>query len=180
MPSRVAMGKLVSAKRVRTECEPGSQDGSQIPQLDLDLSEIAAQRARIRARRSANEDAICSQFFSQAVDAWGKADAYADEIGVTKSIMSEMRSGSRVIKLRDCLPLLDNPESARLFIAALCDRAGLAPPQKRRRVSRQEVESATARRVRHIVELWRLVRPDVAAELGTDVDDVEAAMVEPA
>jgi hypothetical protein len=116
--------------------------------------------------------------FANALALWGKEENYATTIGVTKSILSDIKGGRRVLKLRDCLPLLDKPKSAAVFLGYLCERAGLAPPPPKRTVTKREVESTIARRVRRCIDLYEMVRRHAAAELGADVEAIDLALDE--
>jgi len=143
-------------------------------QAPLPLGDLAAKKqARIDA-----QNAITAAWFDRAVGAYGKGSALAAELGVTEAYVSEMRSGKRTVAFRHLLPLLEHEDSALTLIAALCDAAGLAVPGRPRKVSKKEVQEATTRKVRGILQLWQIVRADVAAELDTTVEDAESALDE--
>ena len=132
-----------------------------------------------RARQDLREqlaqgDREVSKAFSAAIDAWGKAEAFAATLGIAPSQLSEMRGGHRPIRLRDVLPLLESTPASLVLLAWLCDRAGLAAPRRRRRTTRRAVLETTTALVRQL-DLWpRFLRRDVAAVLQTDEEDVEA------
>lgn len=119
---------------------------------------------------------MTAAWFDSAVGAWGKAAAYAAELGVTEAFLSDLRTGARTVALWHCLPLLRDQAAARALLAPQLELAGLAPPAAKRRVSRARAQANIARRVRLIVELWKVLRPAVAAEEGTDEADVDAAL----
>jgi hypothetical protein len=94
---------------------------------------------------------------------------------VDSGLASRMRQGAKSTPLRALLPLLRDPEAALVLLTAMARYAGLAPPTRVRKVTREEVEASTAQAVRRVSTLWKLLRREVADELGTDEDDVEAA-----
>jgi hypothetical protein len=165
----------VAGSQVSTQCHLAGQDGDNQQPLGIPENDIAAKREEIRQRRAAELDGVIAQWFSAALDTWGKDENYADELGVSKNIVSDMQKNKRVVKLRDCLPLLDNPESAKVLLGALCEYAGFAAPGRKRVVTRAEVDAKTAQLVRRTVTLWKLIKREVAAELGADEEQVDLA-----
>jgi hypothetical protein len=168
--------RVMPGERLSTQCQPAGRAGNSSAQIEMDVSDIAAKRAEIREKRAAELDVICSRWFAAALDAWGKDENYADEIGVAKNIVSDMRNGKRVVKLRDCLPLLESPDSAKVLLGGLAELAGFAAPIRKRTVTRAEVDAKTAALVRRTIVLWKAIRREVAEELGADVEQVELAL----
>jgi hypothetical protein len=140
--------------------------------LDLPLGDLAAQKEK----RRRGLDAQAAKWFDSAVGAYGKAQALALELDVTESYLSDMRAGDRSTPLRALLPLLKSRDAVLAFVAPLCDAVGLAEPQPKRTVSREEVDAKTAQLVRRTVTLWKLLRSEVAAELGADEEQVDLAI----
>src|SRR5574337_2046205 len=99
--ARASMPRSVPDAAVRTECERGPQSVRKPVPQELPLGDIAAKaHANREATRGANAtDAmeLLAPVFRRAIERWGKAEAYAEEIGVTKSTLSEMCAGKRLI-----------------------------------------------------------------------------------
>lgn len=94
--------------RMGTECEQGSQA----------VRYTGARKPPKRAGETHVEDARAATWFSEAVGAYEKADAYADACGILKNDLSEMRSGKRSVALRRLLPMQDHAPSALAFCEA--------------------------------------------------------------
>ena len=75
-------------------------------------------------RISAETDGEAARWFDAAVGCWGKGVAYASELGVMESFLSEMRAGKRGIALRHLLPLLGHTEAVLAFVAPLLESIG--------------------------------------------------------
>lgn len=115
-----------------------------------------------------------SRFFNAAAAVFGPV-ALAAELDLDDAMVSKMRSGAKSTPLRALLPLLKDEAAALALLTAMARYAGLAPPTRVRKVTREEVEASTAQAVRRVSTLWKMLRREVADELGTDEDDVEAA-----
>lgn len=124
------------------------------------------------------QNEIVREPFAAALEAYPKAQAAASQLGMTEAYLSQMKSGERTIPLRAVLPLLDNENSATVLLTWLCEKAGFAPPARPKRVNRRQVEKKTTQKVKQVVQLWSMVRAEVAAELNTSVMDVERALEE--
>lgn len=95
-------------------------------------------------RVAAETDGEAAKWFDAAVGCWGKGVAYAAELGVVESFLSEMRAGKRGIALRHLLPLLGHPESVLAFVAPLLESVGyVARPT--RGITPAEVNAIAAR-----------------------------------
>lgn len=75
-------------------------------------------------RVSAEADGVTSRWFDAAVGCWGKGIAYAAELGVVESFLSDMRAGKRGIALRHLLPMLGHVEAVLAFTAPLLESIG--------------------------------------------------------
>jgi len=75
-------------------------------------------------RATAETDGRVAKWFDDAVKAYGKATALADELGVGEAFLSEMRSGKRGIALRHLLPILGHAEAVLAFVAPLLESIG--------------------------------------------------------
>ena len=78
--------------------------------------------------RSPEIKARACEWFSVGVRAL-KQDAYADRLGITKSVMSEMLSGKRPIYLTQALPMFEDINWAREFIGWQCRQVGFVEPK---------------------------------------------------
>jgi hypothetical protein len=88
-----------------------------------------------------------------------------------------MRCGKKPVALRHLVAVMKaDPQSAMAGVAALCAELGLAPPRPKRTVTKREVETTIARRVRRCVDLYEMVRRHAALELGTDEEQVDRAL----
>jgi hypothetical protein len=169
MPSRVAMGELVSADVGSTPGPLGGTEGYR----------KGPHRAEPRLTPTEKQDIEAAPIFDAAAAAYG-AEALATELDVDASHLSKMRRGQKSVPLRALIPILRDPVAALALLAAMCRIAGFAPPRPIQKVTRRQVEEAIARKTRQCVVLWRQMAREAADELGTSFDDVEAAMVEPA
>jgi hypothetical protein len=127
---------------------------------------------------TARADFEASRFFDTAAGVFGPV-ALAAELDLDDAMISKMRSGAKSTPLRALLPLLRDPDSALALLTAMARYAGLAPPTRVRKVTRDEVEHETAQQVRRTVDVWKLYRRQVADALGTTEEDVEAAYAAP-
>lgn len=123
------MSSTLPETTLRTEGERGSDSVRRARQEEMRLDDIAAKEAEKReAIRVANERAALESLapvFKAAVERWGKAEAYASEIGITKSTLSEMCSGKRLIGPRDWMPLRSVPEAWALWTRGVASAGGL-------------------------------------------------------
>lgn len=145
-------------------------------QAELPLDDVSAKREIVRQTVAEAGNSTVGDWFDAAVSAYPKAAALAAELGVTEAYISQFRSGERSIPLRAILPLLAHADSAIVLLTAMCEAAGFAPPKRPRKVSKAQVDAAVTRKVRTVLALWSMVRAEAAAELGTTVVDVDAAL----
>jgi hypothetical protein len=105
--------------RLRTDSEQGSQSSDE--RLRLESIDVRSTQAKQWAR----------DWLSAGIESWGKQDAFAARIGVTKSVLSEMLSGAqpRALYLVHALPLLGSIASAKAFTGWQCRMAGLQQPE---------------------------------------------------
>lgn len=94
---------------------------------------------------------------------------------VDSGLASRMRQGAKSTPLRALLPLLKDEAAALTMLTAMARYAGLAPPTRVRKVTREEVDANLAQRVRQCTALWEAFRKQTADALGTTEEDVEAA-----
>jgi hypothetical protein len=94
---------------------------------------------------------------------------------VDSGLASRMRQGAKSTPLRALLPLLRDEASAMALLTAMARYAGLAPPTRVQKVTREQVEQDVAQRVRQCSALWEAFRRQTADALGTTEEDVEAA-----
>lgn len=83
-----------------------------------------AKRAKTPSEKRA-EDKRASVWFDAGVGAFGKADAYADELVIDKSELSKMRAGDTVA-LRRLLPMQKHAPSALAFVESFMADVELA------------------------------------------------------
>lgn len=109
------------------------------------------------------------------------AESWAAELSdmsgntVDSGLASRMRMGAKSTPLRALLPLLKDEAAALVLLTAMARYAGLAPPTRVRKVTREQVEANVAQRVRQCSALWEAFRRQTADALGTTEEDVEAA-----
>jgi hypothetical protein len=178
MGSVLDMGKTLSAA-ARTV--PG-QEGC----LTASLAGPRKGPARAAATEDSNaHDVEAAKLIYEAVGVFGAESWGAELSSMTKGevdsgLVAKMRSGKKSTPLRALLPLLRDEQAAMVLITAMCRIAGLAPPRPIQKVTRRQVESVMARKVRECVVLWQALSRQVADECGTTTDDVDAAMTETA
>jgi hypothetical protein len=155
-------------------------------QLGLDAVErkgpVKAQ-PRLTATEARNREAaqlICDAMGAYGPDALAAAMSEGSERAVDKTQVSRWRAGTESAPLRSLLPLLKDERAALVLLTAMANYAGLAPPRPIQKVTRRQVEESIARKTRQCVVLWRQMARDAADDLGTTLDDVEAAMAETA
>jgi hypothetical protein len=121
-----------------------------------------------------------SRLVGEAIKLYG-IDALAEEMShgadrhVDKGQVSRWASGNESTPGRALLPLLKDEASAMALLTAMARYAGLAPPTRVRKVTREEVERDLAGRVRECTALWDAFKRQTADALGTTEEDVEAA-----
>jgi hypothetical protein len=76
-------------------------------------------------------DAATAPWFDAAVSCWGKAVAYADEVGLDLSLFGKMRAGAKPVYLRHLLPILGKVEPVLAFVGPLLDSIGYVAVPKR-------------------------------------------------
>lgn len=120
------------------------------------------------------------EIFDKAVDTFGKASVVATLLGCSNGAVSEMRNGGRSIS-SDSLKAIwracrKDADWAFAWASAEAQVIGFVRPMRVRRAVRRDVERLATARVRRITPLWRGMRRDLAADLGTTEDDVDAAL----
>jgi hypothetical protein len=166
MPSRFMNASVSIDPRTSTGQEAGTA-----------LVRKGPHRAEPRATPTEIADREASQFFDAAAAAFGPV-ALAAELEVDDALVSKMRSGAKSTPLRALLPILRDPDAALALLTVMSRYAGLAPPTKPRKVSREEVQEDVAQRVRRCTALWEAFRRQTADALGTTEDDVDLAFGE--
>lgn len=173
-PKSASMNSGLPKSKVPSHCQDAGQQVDR--QIELPLHEIAARRAKVRDERIAEENRICAEWFAAGVKAWGKAFAYAEEIGVDEAVLSDMKAGKRVVQLRHCLPLLRSDPSFDAFVGWQCKVGARQLPAKITPLTKDQVQDRIAYKVRAITQLWQMMRADLAADLGATEEDVDAAL----
>ena len=111
-------------------------------QLEDQLTDVAKRRAQRRAERAAEHDPKDGARFGRAIDAgWPKRETYAEEIGISPSVLCDLIAGKQPIKVRDLAPILANPAAARVWIADECIAAGLPVPGRKLAFTRRDIEA---------------------------------------
>lgn len=141
-----------------------------------------ASTARTQLRKRAGEDqdgADAILIFERGVVAMGQQKVAAIELATSESHLADYLRGDKTIAFHRVVRMCrKNQDAALALIGELSRISGLAPPQRPRKVSKREAQDATTRKVRGILQLWQIVRADVATDLETTVDDVESALDE--
>lgn len=137
-------------------------------------------RTQLRKRAGDDEDgADAILIFERGTVAIGPQKLAAIELGTSESHLADYLRGDKTIAFHRVVRMCrKNPDAALAVLTELSRIAGLAPPTRPRKVEKREVQAATTRKVRNIIQLWQMVRADVAAELGTTTEDAEAALDE--
>lgn len=135
MPLSPVMGKnLPEGDGLRTGCE-------EKPVANL-LARFESVRQRVAVGKDPGVgelDAVVAPWFDAAVDAWGKEDAFAETLGVSRQHVELMRKGKKAVPLRALLPLLQSRAAVLAFVRPLCEAVDLEPPQPRPRVTHDQV-----------------------------------------
>ncbi len=173
MSSRAATSRILSRSEVRSHCEDASQPVRKArgEQLEADLSDLAAQRRK----RVDAEHAFCSARFAAAVNALGKHAAYAEKIGVSEGVFSEILAGKRAVQLRYTLPLYEHDEAKRVWLNWQCEKADLAPVRPKRRAKRRQIAEAVLSMV-EAMGTWPLYRERAAAMVGVSPEAADLAL----
>jgi transcriptional regulator with XRE-family HTH domain len=160
----------------RTPCEPGS------PQFAKTVGVLESVRQNIALldgdESTDKQNAAIAPIFDKAVGAYGKADALAEELGITKSYLSEMRSGKKPIALRHLIPLLKSREAIAALVAPLCMAVDLQPPQPAKKLSRAQLKDDALALLVENDALLRMFIDEVARRRGVQRDDVLRVLAE--
>jgi hypothetical protein len=176
MPSRSVMGQVVGSDQRTVQ---GQERG-----LAADLAGPRKGPVRASATEDSNaHDVEAAKLIYDAVGIFGAESWGAELSAMTKGevdsgLVAKMRGGKKSTPLRALLPLLRDPDAALALLTAMSRYAGLAPPTKPRKVSREEVQEDVAQRVRRCTALWEAFRRQTADALGTSEEDVDLAFGE--
>jgi len=127
-----------------------------------------------------DDEAQAIRIFDRGIAATGvKADAVAAELGIAFQKLSDYRTGKRTIAAHRFIRLIRKNEDAALaIIGELCAIAGLAPPKKKRSVTKRDAERQLTLELRRLAPVFELLRKEAAAKLGTDEEGIDDALEE--
>jgi hypothetical protein len=173
MPSRSVMGQVVTTGSYST--------GTQLAGEAVERKGPHRAEPRLSATEKRNREA--AQLIAEAIKICGPASIAAElsdgaDRKVDETQVSRWASGKESMPVRALLPILRDEQAALALLTAMSRYAGLAPPTKPRKVSREEVQEDVAQRVRRCTALWEAFRRQTADALGTTEDDVDLAFGE--
>lgn len=108
-----------------------------------------------------------------------KAEALASDLGITFQKLSDYRTGKRPVTFYRVIRFIrKNPDAAMFIIGELCELAGLAPPKKKRTVTKRDAERQLTLELRRLAPVFELLRRNAAESLGTDEEGIDDALDE--
>jgi hypothetical protein len=135
-------------------------------------------RAEPRLTPSEKEDREAAAVLDAGCAAFGSNRDAAKYLDLDESLLTKMRQGTRPTSLR-VIHQLRKIERCALAMGEVEARiAGVAPCRPLRKAKRQEVLERVVMRAKTCAALWRWLSRDVADDLATTTDDVEAALLE--
>jgi hypothetical protein len=125
-----------------------------------------------------HDNALITQWFSDAAKAYGSGKEVAFALGCDPSFVTALKGGAKSVAGRYLVAMLRKPESAAVLLNAMCRFAGFASPKAPRKVSKQDAQRQLSLEVRAMGSVYEIARARAAAKLGTEESDLDAALDE--
>lgn len=149
------------------------------PREDRSQPVTKAKRVEREGTVSQETNLIVARWLTPAINAYGKQGSLAAAADILPPHLTEMKSGFRTIPARILVPLLREEKTRELALNPMAEFAGLAPVRHLRAVTKEEIRTASTNKMRSILQLWQVMRADIAADLGTTVGEIDAVLDEP-
>jgi len=127
-----------------------------------------------------DDNALVIQWFNEAARFYGSRKELAFALRCDPSFLTNMCSGTKTIQFRHVVPLLRNPDAARVLLLALLAFAGFEIPQlrMRRRMKRSDVKNQLLLQIDQNPQIFDLFVERIAKSSGATVDEVKDAWSE--